>query len=394
MCKMIFQQTLKSIIKESDIMKNINYYGATKEEYESCKTLRDSMNERNVKAISTVSGILELILGLISLVSPISGKYGYLYLIYGLLSSLLAISIRTKRFHPNPIIQIYILMLLSFSFGISITVPSAEDKAILFPLMLATLPFLFIDVAWRMLSFMGIVSALYCTIAFTVKTPEVAQADMYNIICFGIGALIIQYFVNKNVVLGFASRVKNEQLLIAYDKAQEELRIKACTDLMTGLYNRTYFTNEAVHFFELCQEVNDTGYLVMMDLDKFKRINDTFGHQTGDEVIIQVAQVISRHLKGEEYGARLGGDEYIFVLAERFHTNNIKEVILSILEDVHSIKLKDGECVSSSLGITLVSSSELVFDDMYRATDKALYQAKEKGGNQIVFGQMNIKALA
>lgn len=370
--------------------KKFMYYGCTKEEYDSCKKFRDSMNERNVRAISTVSGVFELLLGLLSLVVPVAGKYGYLYLIYGVASSLLAISIRTKRFHLNPTIQMYILMILSYSFGITITVPSANEKAILFIVMLTMMPVLFVDYSLRMIAFLSLASVAYCVIAFLVKTPEVAQADMYNTICFGGIGLVIQYFVTRNIVIGFVGRAQNEQLLLAYDKAQEELRIKACTDLMTGLYNRTYFTNEAVHFFEQCQKVKDTGYLVMMDLDKFKKINDTLGHQAGDDVIIRVANVISEHLKGEEYGARLGGDEYIFVLAERFHPETIENVIFSILKDVHSIQVKDGHFVSGSLGITRISSVKLEFDDMYKATDKALYEAKGKGGNQIVFGEIKV----
>lgn len=370
-------------------MKNISYFGCTKEEYDSCKQLRDHTNEKNVRAIATVSGIFELFFGLLSFVVPVIGKYGYLYLFYGVVSSLLSASTRSKRFHLNPTIQIYFLMLLSYSFGIAITVPSSEDKAILFPVMLVTLPFLFIDIEWRMVSFTAVVSVVYFIITFTVKNPEIAQEDMFNTIAFGGTALIIQYLVNKNVVLGFISRVKNEQLILAYNEAQEELKIKACTDLMTGLYNRTYFTNEAVHFFEHCKEINDKAYLVMMDLDKFKQINDTLGHQAGDAVIIQVAQIILKHLKGEEYGARLGGDEYIFVLSERFHSDSIEDVISDILKNVHSIKVQGKECVSGSLGITLIKSSEFVFDDMYRATDKALYQAKKMGGNQIVFGHIN-----
>lgn len=371
-------------------MKKFFYYGCTKEEYESCKKLRDAMNEKIVKAISTVSGILELILGLVSLVVPIAGKYGYLYIIYGTVLSLLAISIRTKRFHLNPTIQIYILMLVTYSLGITITVPSAEEKAITFIVMIVTMPFLFVDVSWRMEIFMIIISAIYCIIAFNVKNPEIAQEDMYNVICFAGGALVVQYMVNKNIVMGFVSRVKNEQLLIAYDKAQEELKIKACTDLMTGLYNRTYFTNEAIHFFENCQRLNDIGYLVMMDLDKFKKINDTFGYQVGDKVIINVAKIINENLKGEEYGARLGGDEYIFVLAERFHPETVKSAISNILEGVHSIQLKDNTFVSGSIGVISVSSGELIFDNMYRSADNALYKAKADGRNQIVFGKYKV----
>ena len=128
----------------------------------------------------------------------------------------------------------------------------------------------------------------------------------------------------------------------------------------------------------------------MMDLDKFKKINDTFGHQVGDKVIINVAKIINENLKGEEYGARLGGDEYIFVLAERFHPETVKSAISNILEGVHSIQLKDNTFVSGSIGVISVSSGELIFDNMYRSADNALYKAKADGRNQIVFGKYKV----
>ena len=97
-------------------------------------------------------------------------------------------------------------------------------------------------------------------------------------------------------------------------KIQEKLRELATTDSLSGLYNRTEFTYLAQKEFALAKKRNEELSLLMMDLDQFKFINDTFGHAAGDEVIREVGNIIKTSFRKTDIAGRLGGEEFVVVL--------------------------------------------------------------------------------
>lgn len=361
-------------------MRDFRYYGVKREEYDSCKEIRDISNSKNVITVALITGVMELVVSIVSQFVKVVEKYQEVYLIFGCITLIFVLISRHKKL--NPTIMVYMIIALSMIFAMTISVPSETEKAILFPVSIILLPVLFVEHAVRMGFFLIIVTTMFCFTVFHVKVPDVAQMDMYNSIMFCVISLITQYFVNRKVIVGMVSQAKNERLLIAYEKIQKELELKAQTDQMTGLYNRTVFTDMAANFFTECRTEGDTGYLVMMDLDKFKRINDTYGHQAGDDVIIKVAEIIKSNLSEHEYGARLGGDEYMLALAQRFHAVPVQKVMENVLESINKIRIGDGIYAGSSIGIVEIHS-DAEFDDMYRIADEALYKAKALGRNRI-----------
>lgn len=372
-------------------MKNFGYYGFTKEEYDSCKHLRDKANLKNVTMICCISGFLELTLGIAAFFVSVVGNYGIWYVTYGILTLSLLFLAR-RRFGQIPTEWIvYAFMTLAFSCGILLSIPSKEEKAILFLVLLVLLPLLFLDNAWRMIAYLLAVSICYGIVAFHTKNPRVAQLDLYNIFCFGGLGILTQYFLNRQMLAGYISRVENEQLLKDYEKAQCELRRQAHTDLMTGLYNRTYFLKKVTDFLDNDARPNDTLYLTILDLDKFKSINDKLGHQKGDQTIIAVANVIQKHLEAQEFSTRLGGDEFMFLLCDRFHTTSPAAVIEDIMADIRNIQIHADWNASASMGVTIFRQPSGCFEELYSSSDHLLYQAKKTGGNQIV--QKNFSAL-
>ncbi len=363
------------------------YYGSSKEEYDSCRKIIDDANNKNAKIVMIIAGFLEIIFGLLSGFLPAMAGYGKVCVIFGVLTLLLVCAEKVGLFTIKPNFKAYGILLLACAFSMAVSVVSVTEKTILFLMIIVLLPVLFVDYAWRMFLFVEMVSVIYCVMVFMVKDSNVAQHDIFNVLCFSSVSLIMQYFVNKSVVKGFISRVQNEQLIKAYEEIQEELLRQARTDMMTGLLNRTYFETRFTEVLSECKKENDVAYMYIMDLDKFKTINDTLGHQEGDRVIVEVANIIKNVINDKDCATRLGGDEYIFVLREKYHENNIENVALSIVNQIRQLKLADGTYAKLSVGGVRISPDKNEkYDDLYKKADIALYEAKKNGGNQIVLG--------
>ncbi|CDT33967.1 conserved membrane hypothetical protein [Vibrio coralliirubri] len=122
-------------------------------------------------------------------------------------------------------------------------------------------------------------------------------------------------------------------------------------------------------------------YVLLIDLDNFKKINDTFGHEYGDFILQRFAHVLKGVTDDESFSARLGGEE--FVLCTRCDVLSKSVAIANeLLNRTRSIQLKDGNYLTASIGITLKSSNELPHQAMLRA-DQALYKAKENGRDRL-----------
>ena len=209
--------------------------------------------------------------------------------------------------------------------------------------------------------------------------------------------VVIQYpekGFNVNSILGGAGAfLCSIMLSMAYEKNRTSviqlLAEQTKTDSLTSLLNRrgliAYFENLA-----LLSKKNKTDlYLLVLDLDNFKSINDNFGHDIGDLVIKETAHAAKASLRSADCIARIGGEEFTAVLS-----NLSLEDVLSIAEKIRltvenlDIQAPFSESiikVTVSIGITKSSKDKTVFSDFFKVADKALYEAKNNGRNQIVF---------
>jgi diguanylate cyclase (GGDEF)-like protein len=166
----------------------------------------------------------------------------------------------------------------------------------------------------------------------------------------------------------------------------EKLKQLAITDSLTGLYNRRYFSEMALEIFELEKRESDTLSIIMLDIDKFKRVNDTYGHQAGDEVIVQIA-VILEHMKREsDIVCRYGGEEFVlllpktsgegaYVVAER-----IREEVAETIIDFQKEKQIS---FTVSLGVSeVIYEKDNHIEAVIKRADDALYKAKQSGRNR------------
>lgn len=177
-----------------------------------------------------------------------------------------------------------------------------------------------------------------------------------------------------------------------YKAAEEEIRNLAFFDPLTGLPNRRLLTDRLSHALATHGRNRQHGALLFIDLDNFKTLNDTQGHQYGDQLLCQVAARLSACVREADTVARLGGDEFVVMLEELGtdvdsalpRAETAGEKILAALNGAY---LLNGQEVHStpSIGITLFDARDSRVDELLKRADLAMYEAKEAGRNTLRF---------
>jgi diguanylate cyclase (GGDEF)-like protein/PAS domain S-box-containing protein len=174
---------------------------------------------------------------------------------------------------------------------------------------------------------------------------------------------------------------------------EDQLRRMATTDDMTKLHNRRYFIELIEHEIERSIRYARSFSLVMFDADKFKLVNDTYGHDVGDKVLKAIAGTTKDVVRDVDIVGRLGGEEFAVGLPETDLNGAmlLAERLRAVLEETF-VELPDGERVdfTVSLGVAVLDKSSTAVDVLLKHADLALYAAKESGRNRVeVYTQMN-----
>ncbi len=182
-------------------------------------------------------------------------------------------------------------------------------------------------------------------------------------------------------------------------KAEQHIHFLAHYDPLTHLPNRTLFTERLKQAILKSKRSRKSIALLFIDLDRFKEINDSFGHKAGDELLIQVAHDIKSCTRESDNAARFGGDEFIITLEELTHeelivsTPIVAAKILKALAHKYTLKLTHAY-IGASIGIAIYPEDALTADTLLQSADMAMYHAKELGKNnyQYYSSQLNEKA--
>src|SRR5690242_18263357 len=220
----------------------------------------------------------------------------------------------------------------------------------------------------------------------------------------------IPLVVEKNLTVAKVKR-ENELLRQELEKALGELRDKnvqleqslkrveevAATDPLTGLYNRRHFGKVLEQLFAEAQRYEKDLSCVMIDLDGYKQLNDSYGHQIGDQLLVMAGKVISANMRKMDVAARYGGDEFILLLP-RAGSQEAAGVVTRIRDEFRqgsAIVLRRNEGVTMSIGIgNMKSDLPASSEQLIAAADTALYQAKGEGRNRIVVSGTGAKPIA
>lgn len=189
-----------------------------------------------------------------------------------------------------------------------------------------------------------------------------------------------------------ALRESNRQLqerLEEIGRLQAALREQAVCDGLTGLYNRRYLDETLEREVSRARREGNPLSLVMLDIDHFKQVNDTYGHQVGDEVLKVLAQTLLADIRAEDVACRYGGEEFLILLPNMPLTAAMERAE-SWREAVDGLAIAHGNLpirFTISLGVAAYPEHGKTADDLTRCADQALYQAKHQGRNRtLVFG--------
>jgi diguanylate cyclase (GGDEF)-like protein len=171
------------------------------------------------------------------------------------------------------------------------------------------------------------------------------------------------------------------------DRLEEEMRILASFDTLTGLLTRREFHERVNYFHKIAQRENLTYSLIIADLDNFKEINDQFGHQTGDQTLETLGAAIQESLRESDLACRYGGDEFTFFLpnTDTEQARTFCERLQETIKESVSFSGLNIE-LTASIGIASYPENNAEFlEDLLSRADTALYEVKRTGGNQSKF---------
>ena len=176
-------------------------------------------------------------------------------------------------------------------------------------------------------------------------------------------------------------RLKNKQLEELLDK----VNYMAITDALTGLYNRRRFHDVLVSEFERAKRYSTPFSLVMLDIDHFKKINDSYGHDVGDTVLKEVSAILMKSIREIDTAARYGGEEFMVILPS---TDKVKAHVVAerMRQTVENCEFTGVDRkITVSIGIAGMPDSKVEREDrLIRCADFALYRAKQLGRNRTV----------
>ncbi len=185
---------------------------------------------------------------------------------------------------------------------------------------------------------------------------------------------------------------KNQQLVALatqLDEANKELKLLSVTDGLTKAYNHRHFQERLRSEFARARRYEEPLACVMLDIDHFKRVNDTFGHPAGDRVLARLVEILKEGTRGEDLVARYGGEEFVVLLpkTDAEHARVQAERVRQRVEE-EPVDLGGGVAIplTVSLGVAEFQPGGEVDspDALIRAADGALYRAKANGRNQVV----------
>ena len=166
----------------------------------------------------------------------------------------------------------------------------------------------------------------------------------------------------------------------------EQMYKLAIYDALTGLYNHRFFQDQMRINYETCKRYGGNFSLIIIDIDKFKNFNDTYGHQVGDAVLRQVSQLLKSSLRKPDIICRYGGEEITIILPNTSNKNAhalAEKLCKSVASHDFQVTKDLTVNVTISLGVSTYPDSAKTIEDIIKAADKILYNAKETGRNKV-----------
>ncbi len=189
----------------------------------------------------------------------------------------------------------------------------------------------------------------------------------------------------NNKVIGAGEVFRDISAHVALEQAHRQVLQISRKDQLTGLYNRTAITELFKAEIDRARRYDQPLSVIMADIDHFKRINDRYGHDTGDKVLAKIGSILNFNTRKPDVAGRWGGEEFLLIVpgSAASAASQLAERIRKYIQDVPTTELP--EQITASFGVAQLGG-KLTQDQMLFIADKALYQAKDTGRNKVVIG--------
>lgn len=221
------------------------------------------------------------------------------------------------------------------------------------------------------------------------RVPVLAMSSLddtarrLEVIRSGASDWMLKPVLAEEMIARITNMLRNKRLLERVEAQQAELRSMAVTDQLTQLHNRHFLVDAA--YLAMCEARRHKHplSLLLVDVDRFKSINDSHGHQIGDVVLTQVAAILRQATRGEDIVARFGGEEFVLVLPYCSIEDAVSKA--ETLRVKVELSRPSGLIVTVSIGATgMEANGDNTFDGLFRRADAALYRAKGEGRNRVI----------
>lgn len=338
--------------------------------------VRVDINRTNLSVMSVCSFVLAfdfLILGIISLFVENYSFIGSSILYFVVFALMLAVSFFAQK-SSGENSKFTLILLYSFIWILGIyglirgIYKNEHNYSVMFMVLLFSLPIIFIDKSRRLYANLAILGLLNSIFTFIFKDKPAAQTDIFYTWIFYILSVIPCFFLTKIRVREFFLRqiIENER----------------DTDQLTGLLNKTAFKREVVKSLKN----EPKGILIMLDLDKFKEVNDNYGHMVGDYVLKRTASCIQSVFRSNDIMGRFGGDEFVVFMVGADKKEIAEQRCQLLLDKLNKTPVRESssgepaDMILASIGFARFEGDS--FDSLFKKADKALYNSKNSGRNR------------
>jgi diguanylate cyclase (GGDEF)-like protein len=193
---------------------------------------------------------------------------------------------------------------------------------------------------------------------------------------------IIKLYENNNLMIqNIAGQIS---LSISNIKLYEVLKQRSTRDLLTGLYNRSYLSDTFERDVQRAKRNNTSIVVIMMDIDFFKNVNDTYGHEAGDAVLREVSKLLTRELRKSDIACRYGGEEFLIILYDTVF-QDASERIEQLRQKISNLQFHFVALfsITVSFGVAMFPEDGNNSEELIKAADQALYVSKKTGRNKV-----------
>ena len=221
-------------------------------------------------------------------------------------------------------------------------------------------------------------------IATSLCIPMIAQGETLGLFYLSTESSLACDEAKQQLARTVAEQVA---LALANLRLQETLKNQSIRDPLTGLFNRRYLEEMFQQELARSQRQQSSISVIMLDIDYFKRFNDSYGHNIGDYVLQEVSTLLKNHVRGSDLACRYGGEEMILILPESTLDNAVTRAEMIRLAIAQLVLFHDGQPLQSvtiSLGVASFPEHGGTVASVVQAADAALYRAKAAGRNQVM----------